>query len=364
MMFFSGQVPPPALGTGTEFQTMKKNPTLLALSVAALFAAPLFVTNLHAQPLVNIQTVTVGDPGNQAATTTYGSVSNVFAIGTYEVTIAQYATFLNTVASVTSSNYLVNLWNAGMETDLNGAGISRSGSGTLASPYSYSVIGTGNRPISYVSWYDAARFANWLNNGATVGASTEMGAYTLNGATSGNSFTRSVGATWFLPSNNEWVKAAYYKGGSTNAGYWLFPTQSDSPPGNVIGSTPNQANIVDDNYRYSVTQSDAYSASQNYLSEVGAYSGSASPYGTYDQGGNVTEWTETLSGLNSRMVRGGYWEDSWGTLRNTYSTSGSPGQETYTIGFRVATVPEPSTYALLVLSAAGLGAHVLRRRWK
>jgi len=343
---------------------MTKNRTLSASLVAAIFAAPYFVTDLHAQPLVNIQTVTVGDPGNQADSTTYGSVSNVFAIGTYEVSIAQYATFLNTVASVTSSNYLVNLWNAGMESNLNGAGISRSGSGTSGSPYSYSVIGSGNRPISYVSWYDAARFANWLNNGATVGASTETGAYTLNGATSGNSFTRNADAAWFLPSVNEWYKAAYYKGGSTTAGYWYFPTQSDSPPGNVIGSASNQANIIDDNYRYSVTQSDSYSASQNYLSEVGSYSGSASSYCTYDQGGNVAEWTETLSGLNSRMIRGGYWEDDWGTLRNDHNATSAPGQETYTTGFRVATVPEPSTYALLVLSAAGLGAHVLRRRWK
>ena len=148
--------------------------------VAALLATFTFTPNLKAQPLVNIETVTVGDAGNAADSTTYGAVTNVFAIGKYEVTIGQYSTFLNSVASVTSDSYIVNLWSASMATDLNIAGISRSGSGTLASPYSYSVIGSGNRPITYVSWFDAARFANWMNNGATNGASTETGAYTLN----------------------------------------------------------------------------------------------------------------------------------------------------------------------------------------
>jgi formylglycine-generating enzyme required for sulfatase activity len=141
----------------------------------------------------------VGDAGNAADTTGYGAVADVFAIGKYEVTIGQYRTFLNSVASVTSDSYIVNLWNASMASNLNIAGISRSGSGTLGDPYSYSVIGSDNQPITYVSWFDAARFANWVNNGATLGASTETGAYTLNGATSGI-FTVNPGATWSLPS--------------------------------------------------------------------------------------------------------------------------------------------------------------------
>ena len=47
------------------------------------------------------------------------------------------------------------------------------------------MIGDGERPIGAVSWFDAARFANWLHNGGTNGASTETGAYTLNGASRG-----------------------------------------------------------------------------------------------------------------------------------------------------------------------------------
>jgi hypothetical protein len=165
--------------------------TLLAivavLSVTFLLAAP-----SHAQPLVVIDTVTVGDPGNAADTTGYGAVADVFAIGKYEVTIGQYTAFLNSVAKTNTNGYIVNLWNTNMTSDLNIAGISRSGSGTLASPYSYSVIGSGNRPIAYVTWFDAARFANWMHNGATNGASTETGAYTLNGSTSGVNFTKNA----------------------------------------------------------------------------------------------------------------------------------------------------------------------------
>lgn len=234
------------------------------------------MTATHAAPLLVVDTVTVGDPGNAAyPDSTAGAVSYTYAIGKYEVNVGQYTAFLNSVASVTSSSYLVDLWTAGMQSNLNVAGISRSGSGTGGSPYTYSVIGSGNQPIAYVSWLDAARFANWMNNGADSNASTETGAYTLNGATSGI-FNREAGATWFIASRDEWTKAAYYKGGGTNAGYWLYPTQSDTAPGNVLGNAPNQGNFMTADYKYSVTQSDTYSSTQLYITDGGAYSSSAS----------------------------------------------------------------------------------------
>ncbi len=320
--------------------------------VAAALVAVATASSLNAQPLVTIETVTVGDPGNAADTTTYGAVADLFAIGKYEVTIGQYTTFLNSAASITADAYLVDLWSANMASNLNIAGISRSGAGTLGDPYSYSVIGSGNRPIAYVSWFDAARFANWVNNGATNGASTETGAYTLGGATSGI-YMVNPGATWYLPSEDQWYKAAYYKGGGTNAGYWVYPTQSDTAPGNTIGGGTNQANYFAGDF--AVTQSLSYSVSQNYLTDAGAFSNSASAYGTYDQGGNLSEWNDADIGGASRGRRGSSWGINESAMRSSdRSGFDVPGNENVNVGFRVATVPEPSTYALLLMAGAGV----------
>jgi len=344
------------------------------MSAAALFAAFALIPNLQAQPLVTIETVTVGDAGNAADTRTnagsfgYGAVADVFAIGKYEVTISQYNTFLNSVASVTSDSYIVDLWTPVMTSQLTSAGISRSGDGTLASPYSYSVIGPsgsitpagasspGNRPITYVSWFGAARFANWVNNGAVNGASTETGAYTLNGASNGI-ITKNAGATWFLPSEDQWYKAAYYKGGGTNAGYWLYPTESDTLPGNTIGGATNQANAVV-NLIFSVTQSTFdFTDTQNYLTDVGAFSNSASAFDTFDQGGNVWEWNDAI-GSSQQGVRGGSWRGTNSSfdvraLASTNRLSFAPTFQADSIGFRLAAVPEPSTYALILMAGAG-----------
>jgi formylglycine-generating enzyme required for sulfatase activity len=127
-------------------------------------------------------------------------VDKEFRIGKYEVTIQQYTDFLNAVAA--TDPYL--LYDANMAIDLNIAGISRSGT---SGGYSSSVINngglSGNRPITFVSWFDAARFANWMHNGQGSG-STETGAYTLvGGQTSGTAPAKNTGAQFYIPTENE-----------------------------------------------------------------------------------------------------------------------------------------------------------------
>lgn len=99
--------------------------------------------------------------------------------------------------------------------------------------FSYSVKNNyGNKPAYFLSWFDMARYSNWLHNNY---GSLESGSYTLNGATTGI-INRNPGATYWVPSENEWYKAAYYKATGTNAGYWKFATRSDTTPIEVDAS--------------------------------------------------------------------------------------------------------------------------------
>ncbi len=327
--------------------TVKTKSILIGSLTAALVTA---ATSLPAAA----QFVTVGNPGNPNDPFTgnlYGGVATTYAIGTYEVTLDQYTAFLNAVAATD----LYNLYNPAMASDLNSAGISR-----LNSPgsYTYSVIGSGARPVTYVSFFDAARYVNWLGTGGT-----EAGAYTLLGGTAVPSnwetVTRNGGAQVWIPSENEWYKAAYYdpSAGGPVDDYWLYPMRSDATPtNNSPGAGTNRGNFNDGDY--AVTQSGSYSSSQNYLTSVGAYTDSASYYGTFDQGGNVWEWNDTIIS-SSRGLRGGSWTYGEYFLQASYrNLDVAPTGEHYGLGFRVATVPEPTVSVSLMLA----GGLLLARR--
>ena len=264
------------------------------------------------------QEVTVGNPNNANDTggSQIGAVAYSYQIGTYDVTIGQYAAFLNSVAK--SDPY--SLYNPNMATDTNIAGIQQNGS---SGSYTYSVIGSPNRPITYVSWFDAARFANWMTNGQGNG-STETGAYTLvAGQTSGTAPAANAVAKFRLPTQNEFYKAAYYSptlNGGTG-GYYAYATQSNTAPGNQIGSKANQANY-----------------NNSGLTDVGAFSGSGSFYGTFDQSGNVYQWND-LDGTagSSRGLRGGLWFDGNPFfLSSSEGNSYDPSNEGSYFGFRLA----------------------------
>lgn len=303
-----------------------------------------------APALVTIPTVEVGDSGNAATnylssgtSITVGAVPNSYRIGVNEVSVLQYTTFLNAVASVTNSSnssIVSSLYPAGlMGSPQNVSGIARAGAGTTASPFVYSPSGNANHPVAYVSWFSAARFANWMHNGATNGADTEIGAYTLAGKTNdGTGIARNQGAKWWIPSDDEWFKAAYYKGGGLNAGYWVYPTKSDSVPRNDDPTATNQANSRRFGQTFCVTQTNTFVPTQNYLTPGSFFTNSPGPYGTFDQGGNLDEWTDTAvqtSFGNARVFRGGSWTNA--LSRNVDPPPSTlPKDVLNTVGFRLA----------------------------
>jgi sulfatase modifying factor 1 len=327
---------------------------LLALT-ALLFALP-----AHAE--VTIEWLTVGDPGNVAdtevmtccessiGTSGYGPVGNEYRISKHEVTNAQYAEFLNAVAA-TDANAL---YNTGMGSGF--GGITRSGS---SGSFNYSAIaGREDLPVDFVSFWDAARFANWLHNGQPTGAqdstTTEAGAYTLTptGITN-NTVTRNAGANVFVPSEDEWYKAAYYDTGAMI--YFDYPAGSDTQTTCTLpGAVANTANC------------DAVSSD---FFDVGSYTAAASPNGSFDQGGNAWEWSDTIIGGTDRGLRGGSGGNDPINLAASVRFSNDAVFEYFVVGFRVASrvppfpqgIPALGPFALLVASAGLLGFGVYRR---
>ncbi len=295
---------------------------------------------------IAIDTVPVGNLGNLADTNGYGAVSYAYNIGTYEVTNAQYAAFLNAKAA----NDPLGLYNTNMGSGL--GGITRSGA---SGSYSYSTISRReNTPVNYVSWYDAIRFANWLHNGQGSG-DTETGAYTL-GALAANgiplnpiAIARNAAATWFLTSEDEWYKAAYSLNDGTNppSNYSDYPNGSDTPPD---PGTPGEINGAN------------YDDVIGDVLNVGFYPGTPGPWGTFDQGGNVWEWNESLKPGFLRGMRGGSYIDDVVNLSSSIEFHNGAALESDDVGFRVATVPEPGSSMLAGLGA--LGALLFLRRRK
>ena len=272
---------------------------------------------------IDMHFVTVGDAGNTAdtrhATPGYGAVGYEYDIGTCAVTKSQWDTVVNA--------------------DLGDV---------LNDPGTWS----GNRPVALISWHDAAMFCNWLTSGDVT-----QGVYAINGGLVTNidrSAARSAyGTTYFIPTEDEWYKAAYYKGGGTDAGYWDYPTQDDlANPPDGIGSLGDPV--------FDAVFYDGYNESHPRDADKAGVLG---PYGTMGQGGNVWEWNETAIG-SSRGLRGGYYASGEAHLRAAARSGNNPLTEHVGYGFRVASAPVPETGSVLVWASLGVIGLVWFRRRK
>jgi formylglycine-generating enzyme required for sulfatase activity len=179
------------------------------------------------------------------------------------------------------------------------------------------------------------------------------------GVDSGTNPYRHKDAVYFLPSEDEWYKAAYHQNDGVTANYWDYPTGgNDVPDGIDFAGDPNYEAVFFDGY------------SQDEPNTIVSVGSSASAYGTFGQGGNIDEWMESAwDGLNDsssegRNVRGGFWDNSFEDLNCSDRDLNEPWVEFEDIGFRVASVeviPEPTTFALLSLGSLAL---VMGRRRK
>lgn len=297
----------------------------LRWAVVAIVTA--LVVPAHAAPIIDL--VVVGDPGNGADANGYGAVSASFSIMKFEFTNNQYVEFLNSVAA--SDTY--SLYNSNMGNDARG-GIKRSGT---SGAFTYSAkTNMGQKPVNYVSWFDAARVANWLHNGATRSSSTETGAYTLNGLTSGDAVPANVGAKFRVPTENEWYKAAYYKGGSIDSGYWTYATKSDTPPVRIrrvpkgTGTSDGRRNSANWN------RAADWNGQDGNVTTVGR-NGRPGVYSAFDMSGNVSEWND-LDGTSGslRGIRGGGWNGSAYALSSSSRGTSKTTDETFhSLGFRL-----------------------------
>ncbi|HEV7402833.1 MAG TPA: SUMF1/EgtB/PvdO family nonheme iron enzyme [Chthoniobacteraceae bacterium] len=280
-----------------------------------------------------IDFVTIGNPGNGADlgagggvySSQHGAVAYTFRMGVYEISQAD-------ILKATAS------------------GLQHVTSG----PW------TGNQPATSIAWSEAAAFVNWLNvstGHAPAYNLTYTGSWTpalwspaQAWQVGGDNLFRNKDAYYFLPSDDEWIKAAYHKNDGATANYWDFPTASNTAPDGLdFAGDPNFDAVFDQGY------------DPNGPFDIANAGSRASAYGTFGQGGNVYEWAETQTGgtnnaaLSGREFYGGFWA-GYGM-----SSDSTPGDYNYLddasfLGFRVAGVPEPSSAALLGLIGLWLAA--------
>jgi formylglycine-generating enzyme required for sulfatase activity len=297
---------------------------------------------------IRLPLVTVGNPGNLKDTqwnTARGQVNYTYQISKYKVSNAEYAVFLNAKAKSDPYNLMVS----------GGGEIIREGED---GSYTYTVLeGRENRPVLFVAAVDAMRMANWLSNGGTESSDTETGSYIFSGYDVVSK--RTLNASYVLPNDDEWYKAAYYdptKNGT--GGYWQFPPKTDDP--NQMVSELPAGGPFSANFNNVAVSGE----NPNGTTDVGAYTAAVSHYGTYDQAGGTWEWNEPAdptTKVTSR--RGGSQGNAVARLAaGVIASNGiNKGGASVNQGFRLALVPPaPEAPQLTIVQ---LTATTIRISW-
>jgi len=253
-----------------------------------------------------------GDTANTVNGANPGAVNYNYKMGTYEVTIDQFA-------------------------KANAEALGTLGNGD-ENPYSLGV----NGPASNTSWLEAAKFANYLTSGTYNGGAYQFSdVNTLTGVDRASAVS-TYGTVYVLPTEDEWYKAAYLK--SDGSAYTLYATGDSVPTAGAGGENYNSVNSTP--------------------WDVG--SGIAENNGTFDMNGNIREWNEsawdgTLDNMGEdRVRRGGGGTANENELRSSTRINTPPWVDSFGIGFRVAAIPEPSSIAMVGV-VSGLGLFIRRR---
>jgi formylglycine-generating enzyme required for sulfatase activity len=208
-----------------------------------------------------------------------------------------------------------------------------------------------------VNWLNTSQGHDAAYNFTSGGANDNITLWTTGdaGYDASNPF-RNSNAYYFLPSEDEWYRAAYYDPSANGGtgGYWDYATGSDTAPVTTSGGTAAGTAV----YRDRVNPNPPGPADITNA-------GGLSPLGTMGQNGNVFEWGESGftapndSAVERRVIRGGLWGNNSNILVSSYRVNNSPSRESSLVGFRVASVPEPSGVLMTLLGAMGL---LLKRR--
>lgn len=347
--------------------------TLSILAATALAAV---------DPNSGIDFVTIGAVNNPAWTgggsnNNRGSVGYVYNIGKFEVTTAQWAEFMNAALDRPADDRIPavqypSIWGATAVPPANAGGRRY-----VVQP------GRENIPVGGITWRTAAVYANWLHNSKGTNREAFLsGAYDVstfgvgpNGVGFTDQLTRSPGARYWIPSLDEWMKAAHYDPNKPNAdgtigGWWQYPNATDTP---LLYAPPHQftqdgresqANAIWDSF--------GWPGFDPFQVPLGAYTDVVSPWGLYDVAGGTSEWTETPLYFTGdvyprfRITDGSAWAsaasgttDSAGSRWSAYG----PAYAGYDAGLRIASsVPAPGVALIGACVVVGAGWNGRRRR--